>query len=282
MASWPGDSNTYPNETNGVELNCLHASTSISISTEISSTIGGNMVLTGQLTDQYGDNLNDELVTLSYKSSGAAGWTAISSNRTNTGGRYSIAWAPTAGGYYDLKAEWAGNATHSASVKTTTVSTLYYRTQYVFAVESNSSVSQLTFNETSKSIRFHASGPNGTLGYAKVSFAKGLVNDATKMKLFVDNTEKTFTSSSSADSWLLIFDYSHSTHEIIVNLSPSIPAVDQTSGFPWTLFYFLLSVASAATGLFVWRSQHRQSRAILPRDKGAKTLDNPQKTDCSN
>ena len=251
--SWSGDSNTYPAESEVIGLNCRYVSTSITLSTETSLTIGGKIVTTGQLTNQYGDALRNQPVTLSYRSSGATNWTYISSNGTDIAGKYSITWAPAVTGYFDLNAVWAGNATHSAADKIATISTMYHKNQYVFAVESNSSISQISFNETSAILRFHTSVPDETIGYAKVTIAKGLVTDVTKMKLFVDNIEKSFTLSSSAGSWLLSFSHSEGVHQIAISLSPVIQSENQQNGLPWYFFLVAFSVVSVTISLLVWK-----------------------------
>ena len=250
--SWSGDSNTYPAESEATGLNCQYVPTAITISTEASSAIGGNIVTSGQLIDQYDDALRNQLVTLAYKPSGATGWTHVSSDQTDTEGKYSITWTPAASGYYDLKADWAGNTTHRTASKIVTVSTIYHKNQYVFTVESNSTTTQLSFNETSASLRFHTSSPNGTFGYARVSIAKGLVNDVSKMRLFEDRIEKAFTLSSSTGSWLLAFNYSQNVHQITINLNPATPSENQQNGPPWYFFLVTFSVVAVTIGLLVW------------------------------
>jgi hypothetical protein len=184
--------------------------------------VGLRVSVAGRLVDQYGDALRNEVVVLHYTFSGISGWVPITSAETNSDGNYSMTWIPTATGYYSLRAEWAGNATHSSATANATLSSISYGNQYVFTVESNSSTSQLAFNETDRSLRFTAAGTDGTRGYARVNVAKNMVNDPSKVKVYVDGAQRSFKMSSVDDSWLLIFDYSHSIHQVTVDLDITI------------------------------------------------------------
>jgi hypothetical protein len=48
------------------------------------------------------------------------------------------------------------------------------------------------------------------------------VNDPSKVKVYVDGAQRSFKMSSVDDSWLLIFDYSHSIHQVTVDLDITI------------------------------------------------------------
>jgi hypothetical protein len=222
-ASWAGDAETLPADSPVSRLDCVNVSTKVSISTSSSSTMVGLRVsIAGRLVDQYGDALRNEVVVLHYTFSGISGWVPITSASTNSDGNYSMTWIPTATGYYSLRAEWAGNATHGSATANATLSSISYADQYVFTVESNSSTSQLAFNETDRSLRFSATGPDGTRGFARVNVAKNMVNDPSRMKVYVDGAERSFMTSSVDDSWLLAFDYTHSTHQVMVDLDITI------------------------------------------------------------
>jgi hypothetical protein len=176
---------------------------------------------TGRLVDQYGNALRDESVVLCYTFSGISYWMPIVSGLTDSTGNYSITWIPSATGYYVLKAEWAGNATHGPAKAIATLSSTLHANQ-VFSVESNSSTSQLAFNETDRCLRFMATGPDGTRGYARVTVAKDLIVDPLKVKVYADGVETSFGILSSDDSWLLVFEYSHSTHQMVVDLDITV------------------------------------------------------------
>jgi hypothetical protein len=177
--------------------------------------------VTGRLTDQYGKALKDESIVLYYRYSGILGWTPIIPDETDSSGDYSITWILTTTGYYELKAEWGGNATHSPANAVTSLSSTSYGNQ-VFSIGSNTSTSQLSFNTMDLSLRFSVSGPDNTKGYARVTLPKSLVTDTTKVKVYIDGIEKGFDISLAEDSWLVTFDYASSTHKIVVDLDITV------------------------------------------------------------
>jgi hypothetical protein len=193
--------------------------TAISISTRTSSTVVGFAVnITGTLADMYGESLKNERVTLHYASSSTHTWTLLTSVYTNSHGNYFAMWVPQATGYFTVKAVYSGNYTHAESSSNVTLSILPYENQYFFTLESNSTISDLTFDTASRRLSFSVSGENGTFGYTRVTIAKSLINDITKLKVHIDGTEYNYTVADMNDSWLLFFTYSHSFHQVEVGL----------------------------------------------------------------
>jgi hypothetical protein len=194
--------------------------TSISISTSSSSTIVGFSVdISGRLTDEYGNGLTNELVILYYATYGVTTWNLITSVDTGSSGGYSAVWIPSATGTFIIKADWTGNSTHSEAISNVTLGCVPYKNQYIFSVESNSTISALAFNTTSLELSFTASGPTGTRGYTKVTIAKSLVANATNMRVYLDGNQTQYSIASTDDSWLLAFNYTHSTHKVTVDLN---------------------------------------------------------------
>ena len=222
--------------------------TFVSISTSSSSTyVGYKVNINGTLHDLYGKGLENEPVVISYTFQGAPTWFPISSGITDNGGHYYVQWIPSASGYFTIKAEWAGNATHEGTSNTTTLSSLAYNNQYVFTVESNSTISELTFNTTDQTLTFTATGPSGTRGQTKVTIAKSLVANATGIRVYLDGNDTQYSIASTDDSWLLTFNYTHSTHKVAVDLN-----VNPVSEFPsitvLLLFMLLAMFASVILG----------------------------------
>jgi len=197
--------------------------TFISISTSSSSTyVGFKVNITGTLRDIYGNGLENETVVLYYTFSGISTWTPITSDVTDNLGRYHAVWTPPATGYFTIKAEWNGNTTHLETSNTTTLSSLTYDNQYVFSVESNSTIQELAFNTTNWQLSFAATGPNGTEGYVKVTVAKSLVENITNIRVYLDGNQTEYSITSIDNSWLLTFNYMHSTHQVVVDLDINI------------------------------------------------------------
>jgi len=197
--------------------------TLVSISTSSSSTfIGFTVDINGTLCDLYGNGLENEPVVLYYTFSGVTTWFPITSGITNNLGHYYAQWIPYATGYFTIKAEWVGNTTYIGASNNVTLSVIPYENQYVFSVESNSTISALAFNTTSWELSFTASGPSGTKGYVKVTVAKSLVENITNIRAYLDGNQTEFSITSIDDSWLLTFNYIHSTHQIVVDLDINI------------------------------------------------------------
>jgi PKD repeat protein len=247
-ASWTGDQYTLPAETSTITLNCLEIATSISISTSSSSTfIGFSVDIAGRLTDEYGNELTNEPVILYYTSYGVSAWTLITSDDTDVFGNYSATWIPTATGTFIIKAEWAGNSTYSGASSNTTLGCVPYKNQYVFSVESNSTVSALAFNSTDQMLSFTVSGPSGTRGYTKVTIAKSLVANATNIRVYMDGNQTQYSITSTDDSWLLTFNYKHSTHKVAVDLNAPIPE------FPSITVLLLLMLVTLIVAVIIVR-----------------------------
>jgi hypothetical protein len=196
----------------------------ISISTSsLSSEAGSAVDVMGRLTDSNGTALQDRSVVLSYTFQGVNQWIPISSDQTDENGEYNIQWINSASGTFTLKTEWSGDGTYSGTSNSTSLSFLPYEGQRDFIVESNSSLTGLAFNSTSAELSFTVAGETGTKGYVKVNIAKGLVSNATDLKVTLDGNEVNYTLTQSDEFWTLSFEYSHSTHDVAVYIGPITP-----------------------------------------------------------
>jgi hypothetical protein len=201
----------------------VKASTHISISAEPSFTVGSSININGTLTDYHGNALANEPVVLTYTFPSAETWYPISSAFTDDAGNYHVQWINSATGTFILRAEWKGNDTHPGAYTNMTLNSLPLQNRGVFFVESNSTVTSLAFNSTSSELSFTVTGPSGTTGYVKMSIAKDLLPNGENLKVYLDGRQLNYALAENADSWLLTFTYSHSTHRLTVNL-PANPA----------------------------------------------------------
>ena len=196
----------------------------VSISTDTASSfVGLSVNIQGSLEDDYGNSQKDEVVIVSYTFAGADSWFPISSATTDDAGQYSLQWIPTASGNFSVMAEWRGNQTYLGTQTLVSLSILPYLNQYVFSVESNSTISALAFNSTSYELVFTATGEPDTRGYAKVAIAKNLIQNVENIRVYLDGNLLNYTLTSTENSWILNFDYSHSTHKLTVNLIEAVP-----------------------------------------------------------
>jgi hypothetical protein len=158
-------------------------------------------------------------------------------------GSYNIQWLNPASGTFVLTASWAGNATYKAASNTTTLSSLPLTNQNVFFVESNSTVYSLAFNSTSLELSFTVSGPSGTTGYVKVTIAKSLVANGEDIKVYLDGNQLNYSETSTPNSWQLVFNYSHSTHNIAVDFNTNLIPEFRSPIIPVSLI--LLTIVAA-------------------------------------
>jgi hypothetical protein len=210
----------------------------------------------GSLLDSKGNPLTNEIVVLSYTFPGIEKWVPITSSRTNMAGEYSIYWANTASGDFALKAEWSGNTTHQAASNTTAISVLPYQNEAVFFVESNSTVNALTFNSDTSELGFSVSGPSGTSGYARISIAKGLLASVEDLKVLLDGKQLDYSAVSTGDSWIITLNYSHSTHEISMQLASNGAAAINSQSLVW-IALTVATLSIAVLGAAFFKRKHR-------------------------
>ncbi len=191
----------------------------ISISTECDSTTAGSAVnVFGTLTDSNSTPLQNKIVVLSYTFSGAGSWIPISSGLTDEQGNYNIQWINSASGTFTLKTEWIGDSTYTDASNTTTLSFLPYQNKQVFFIETNSTVYDLAFNNETSTLSFNVTGPSGTAGYVKATISKSLLTNSENLKAYIDGNQLNYSATSTVDSWVLTFNYHHSTHQITLRL----------------------------------------------------------------
>ena len=228
--------------------------TRISISAQASApAVGSAVFVDGSLTDTNGTSIQDKIITLSYKIANSDSWVPIGSGTTDSDGHYNVQWVNTASGTFTLRAEWNGNDNYLPATATTTISFLPYENQNVFLIESNSTVSALTFNSTSLELSFTVSGPSDSTGYIKATIAKSLTTNAQDIKVYFDGNQLNYTLSSSADLWKLTFFYHHSTHQISIDLAKN--SLNNSSlNYNWVLFPLIVAIIGmfGATVLIAW------------------------------
>jgi parallel beta-helix repeat protein len=95
-----------------------------------------------------------------------------------------------------------------------------------YSVESNSTITGLTFNSQKKELSFNVSGLSGTTGYANVTIAKSYLPNHDKIKVFIDKNQVDFDVSETDDSWILPLNYLHSTHQVRIGFLAAPETVD--------------------------------------------------------
>ncbi len=119
--------------------------------------------------------------------------------------------------------------------------------QNSFSVESNSTVTNLFFNSTSSELSFTVNGTSGTGGYVKVTIAKSLVSSVQNIKVYLDGAELDVAITEDEDSWLLSFNYMHSTHHVRISLAANAAATT----FLGSEFWIGVVVIVVVVGVFL-------------------------------
>ncbi len=199
----------------------------LSISTESLSTTAGSAVnIFGTLSDSSRVPLQNKTVVLSYTFPGAKTWIPISSGLTNDEGTYNIQWINSASGSFTLKTEWSGDSTNTYASNTTTLNFLPIENKNTLVIESNSTVNALAFNNETATLSFNVTGPSGTTGFVKATIAKSLLPNGNGLQAYIDGKQLNYTVTSTDDSWVFTFNYSHSTHQISMHIDANAPATE--------------------------------------------------------
>jgi hypothetical protein len=216
---------------------------------------GQEVTISGNLTHN-GAGVPDALVYLSSKTyvEGAV-WNDIETVKTDAYGKYLAVWKPIYG-YYQVRAKWAGNSTYPE----TSVSVILIVKGFgnlITEFSSNSTISGLNFNWTTRVLSFSAEGPSGTNGYVSITLEKDPSFDPQGISVLFDGHPIEYDVDSTDQSWILFFAYVHSVHNIVVNFNADeIPG--RTSApppFSQEIIYGIAVAVSAtilAAGLFVY------------------------------
>jgi hypothetical protein len=123
--------------------------------------------------------------------------------------------------YFWLFFTFQGNGIYSQTSVAVNLAITLDAEENVFSVTSNSTITSLAFNSTSRILRFSVKGDSCTIGYADVYIGKALVQEFDSIYVYVDGDRIDYAATSTDDSWLLHFIYNHSAHTVTVSLRSS-------------------------------------------------------------
>ena len=163
-------------------------------------------------------------ILISYSVTAGKSWQDLTLVYTDLGGSYSATWLPSVTGSYLVRATYEGDADilGASSEIVSFAVTRFSEKAVLFSVSSNSTVTSLAFNTTTSELSFTVSGPPETRGYVEAAIAKTLVLNPENIKVQLDGKQLNYSVAEAADSWLITFTYSHSTHEIIMHLEAAM------------------------------------------------------------
>ena len=113
-----------------------------------------------------------------------------------------------------------------------------------FAFDSNSTLTEPSFNATSQVLSFTAAGPNGTNGYVKITFTKNTVTYPYEIVVRQDGKKIEYSVSSMYDSWLLTINYKHSAHDITLDFATVNPVPEFPSTTILTILMLLIGLVT--------------------------------------
>ena len=240
---WEGNQTHY-GTSNSTNIVVQNTPTNLSIHLSSStSDVGLKVAISGSLTSN-GVELPYLPVLLSYSVTDGKTWNEISLANTGSDGSYSVVWIPSATAEYIVKATWAGNSTIQGATAIVNLRVVSFNENSIFFVESNSTLSSLTFDSTNSVLSFSVSGSEETKGFTRLTIGKNLISNLNTVEVTINGIPIEYITSSFEDSWILYFTYSHSTHEVSVFLGKS-------SFLSLDNFTFNLLIGSIVIGLVV-------------------------------
>jgi PKD repeat protein len=241
----------------------VRINTSISVSASSKITSSGLAVnITGALRDMLGQPVVNKPVILYYSLSQTRDWYPITSSTTDSAGAFSGTWLPSGTGQFSIKAEWGGDTIYSPSQNTTNLAITLTEDDFLFFVQSNSTITTLMFDATKHELNFTATGPSGTFGYVNAYIPKTFVTNIADVKVYLDGNQISFEVSSFDDSWLFHFTYPHSTHNVIFWLAVGSSLPFETSLGNLTLVGIIgviLAVICIGAGYYFLRKRSQQN-----------------------
>ncbi len=206
------------------------------------SLVGSQVIIEGTLSFQ-GAGVPFAPLQISYSMDEGNSWNYINTAETNGDGEYSTSWLPQERGTYEIQVTWEGNESIPQASITFFVVVAPGQENEQVSIASNSTITEFSFNTEAQTITFNVSGPSDTIGYVRLYVSKAVIQNLTSTHVYVDGAETSYSSSSTDDAWIIYITYSHSTHNVTVNLSQTSPEIP--------LALFLLVATGVLCGVWV-------------------------------
>jgi hypothetical protein len=250
----------YVRNITGVPFVSLSSSILTLTANSLSNQVGSIVNIQGKLASETGAGIANEPIVLSYTFIGADSWYPLGSAITEQDGSYSFQWLNTASGTITLSAQWSGNNQYKPANTTVTLNFAPLVNQNMFFLESNSTVTAFAFNSSSYELNFDVSGESGTTGYVKLTIDKTLLPQAQNLKIQLDGKQQNYSLSETADSWILNFNYHHSTHHVNIVLPKTAVAENPVSTLTqneWIIAVAIASLLILLSGLLLFALKKR-------------------------
>jgi hypothetical protein len=155
----------------------------------------------------------------------------------------------------------AANHTINASFNTPSPTSMPSPYENKFLIESNSTISALSFNATIPEINFVVNGTSGTTGYVKATISKSLMPSGTDIKINIDGNPCNYSITSNEDWWVMTFTYQHSSHKVQIYQAQDSDSTNASSTY---LHLILMAIIIALLGflsLIIWSAKSKEPKA---------------------
>ncbi len=196
-----------------IDLSCKGSTSYIGYRVEINGTLAINRT-----------GISGAQVVVSYSANEGISWQDLTSVYSDPNGGFYAVWMPSVSGSYLVKARYDGNSSINGTSKVVALASAPYSDRNVFSVTSNSTVTALSFNSANDQLTFTVTGENGTKGYVDVGIAKSLIANISSLRVYLDGANQAFNATSNSDSWFIHIGYSHSTHNVVIDIGQSVPS----------------------------------------------------------
>ncbi|MCW4004025.1 MAG: hypothetical protein NWE95_08975 [Candidatus Bathyarchaeota archaeon] len=216
--------------------------------------------VTGTLT-YNNTGISGAAIYVSYSVDDGNNWENFSLVQTHADGGYEAVWIPNATGNYLISAQWDGNDTLHWMNATANLATMPDLAGNQFSVVSNSTISNLAYNDAKQELSFNTNGTSSTTGYFHVCIPKTLVVDIQTVEVNVDGTPVTFTSKSHTDVWVISCVYTQSQHAFTVKI-PFMQTITPAT-IPWLAIVIVIVVLIAVLAIAVVIRRRRRTAATV-------------------
>jgi parallel beta-helix repeat protein len=218
------------------------------------SLIGSQIKIEGTLS-YGGTSISFAALQISYSVDSGTSWNEIGIVNTDVNGDYSATWLPPDIETYQIRVSWQGNTTIPKTFTVVYLLVAASQTNDLISVGSNSTITLFNFNADTQEITFNVSGPSETTGYVKIYISKTLFQNVTEATVYLDGEQIDYTTSSTDESWILYFVYSHSTHNVAVKLANDVPESLNSVGV-WLATAIVVACA-ASIGFLLYFRKHK-------------------------
>ncbi|MDD1771384.1 MAG: right-handed parallel beta-helix repeat-containing protein [Methanomassiliicoccales archaeon] len=122
----------------------------------------------------------------------------------------------------------------------------------VFLTKSTSTISDFLFS--SNMLKFNVTGENGTSGSTSIYIPKAEMSEVEGIEVLLDGAESTYSIESTEDYWILTVNYSHSMHQITVNMEPTAALGDSSTVLMMVL---VIVIAAVVIGIVLIRRRRK-------------------------